>query len=694
MFPIYNESPFVRLIIPLLFGILLYIFFPTNHFFTSSLLCIFFIVCIVFFRLLKDYVQFKYAFIKGIFIHLFIISFAYSISVFQNINSSSYWYKKKLADKCYAIATLQSNIETKPKSYKATVEISNICTEKENVKTIGKAILYFEKNEQSHSLKMGDKIIFQNRCKDIKNTGNPGAFDYASYSKYKNIFQTAYLTSSQWKKLNIQENNWQIFFANINNHTRVTLKKYLPDSTTYGIAQALLIGYRGDIDNETYQSYINTGIVHIIAISGLHIGILYGITYWVLLLFPYFKKRKNIALILVLVLLWVFATIIGFPASVVRATLMFTLIGIGEMQHKKISIYNSLAASAFCMLCYNPMWIMDVGFQLSYLAVLSIVIFYKHIYSSIYVSNKYFAFIWKIISGSLAAQILTFPICIYYFHQFPLLFLLSNLLAIPFVSFALYAELLLVLVQSISPIAKVLGMFISHLIYYFSKIIFAISQLHFATITNIQISTIQMILLFLFISFFSYFIFQKKVKILLASLLFLLLFFVNSTINIFKIFHQQKIIIYNIPNTKSIEFVYHNSYCNHDSDLISANVNNEKYVLNPSHNYLGLKQKNAQLYYFISKSGIELFSFGNKKIMRIDHTNFHTKYPINIDILVLSKKCTIRSEWLTQNLKPACIILDSSIPFWQIDKIKHALSNLQIPLFIVAEMGAYISYVK
>ena len=188
------------------------------------------------------------------------------------------------------------------------------------------------------------------------------------------------------------------------------LRKYIPGEKEKGLAEALLIGYKNDLDKELVQSYSNTGVVHIIAISGLHLGIIY----WLLeLLFqPLLKKRKTKWLrpLLIISGLWTFSLLAGAQPSVLRSALMFSMIVIGESLGRKNTAFNSLACSALILLLINPYWLWDLGFQLSYAAVASILIFMRPVYNLLYFPNKLIDFIWKMNAVTLAAQILTISI--------------------------------------------------------------------------------------------------------------------------------------------------------------------------------------------------------------------------------------------------------------------------------------------
>jgi competence protein ComEC len=215
-----------------------------------------------------------------------------------------------------------------------------------------------------------------------------------------------------------------------------------------GLAEALLIGYKDDLDKTLVQSYSNTGVVHVIAISGLHLGLIYFLLTW---LFKPLKKQKFKWLrpIFILTGLWLFTLLAGAQPSVLRSAVMFTCIIFSDLFARKSSIFNGLALSALILLCINPFWLWDVGFQLSYSAVLSIVIFMKPVYNWIYFPNKIMDFLWKLTAVTIAAQIFTTPVSIYHFHQFPMYFILTNFVAVPLSSAIVIGEIILCVVSFI-----------------------------------------------------------------------------------------------------------------------------------------------------------------------------------------------------------------------------------------------------
>ena len=290
--------------------------------------------------------------------------------------------------------------------------------------------------------------MFSKPIQEIRNSGNPAAFDYKRYAPFNKITHQVYLTGNDYKKLpGICIPAWKKALFTTRDFVLNAVKSNIKGDKEQGLAEAMLIGYKEDLDKSLLQSYTNTGVVHVIAVSGMHLALLY----WLLnlLLQPLLKRKatKWLHPVLVLFILWAFSFVAGGAASIVRAAVMFTFITIGKQINRNASICNILAASAFCQLCHNPYWLWDVGFQLSYIAVLSIVIFYKPVYDLLFVKNKILNRVWQLAAVSIAAQVLTTPLSLYYFHQFPVYFLLGNLVVVPVSTVVLIGTLILVVVS-------------------------------------------------------------------------------------------------------------------------------------------------------------------------------------------------------------------------------------------------------
>lgn len=687
MNPTWKQSPFLRLLLPMILGIVSYVWIPKLLIYPACTLGLMSLVFIISFQFLKIGSRFKLKIISGILIHTFIISIGYLLPYITAIENKKNGYQLKKDNYEYALVRLNSALETKPKTYKAIVEIKQLIDHNNSIETQGEAIIYFQKNEKSKKLQEGDWILVKQKFLPIKNTNNPGSFNYANYCHLRNIYESAYVREHEFQSINKNTATSTSLFNCWNSNTRKILNQYITDSSAKGIAEALLIGYRKNVDDETWQSYSNTGIVHVIAISGMHMAMIYGSMIWLLFCIPFFKRKKIGAYVIAILTMWLFACLTGLPPSVTRSAIMFTFIGIGEIIDRKMSIYNNLAASAFCLLCYNPFWLLDVGFQLSYTAVLSILIFFEKCYQLKYFSNYILDKIWSLMAGTLSAQVLTLPIIIYYFHQFPLLFLVSNLIAIPMTGFILYAEIGLILFSWFTPLAKILGGVISKSILFLNFVVLKMSEFSFISWTAIQVNEWQVMLLFLCIIFLGVYIYYKKANALIASLIAMCVFLISTLIIRKEKLQQQKMIVYSLPKQSALGFVNGNQiYFTYHS----TSKGDDKFTFTPSKIFFQAKETSG---HFIQKEiteSIQLYRMSGKKIAIVNSLNISTIQPIEIDYLIIAKKCFATKEWINLHFKTNQIIVDNSIPSWKMNAFKENLRGISTPIHYISEQGAFV----
>ncbi len=268
----------------------------------------------------------------------------------------------------------------------------------------------------------------------------------------------------------------------------------------------------------------------VIAISGMHLALIYVLLQFMFRPLDRFRRLRVWKELLILIFLWLFSLLTGAGASVIRAVIMFSFISLGKIIHKKGSIENALAASAFFMLCNNPYLLWDIGFQLSYAAVLSLVVFMKPIEEMISIENPLLNGFWKMNAVTLSAQMLTLPLCIYHFHQMPLLFLPANLIAVPLSTIALYGLLLLMALSHFTFIGQQIGSIISRIIQLMNDGMAYFSQYRFAVADELNLDLIDIILMYALI-WFSYVFYQTaNKKYLFGGLICMLILGIMKTI--------------------------------------------------------------------------------------------------------------------------------------------------------------------
>jgi competence protein ComEC len=299
----------------------------------------------------------------------------------------------------------------------------------------GKIILNIAKDSVKTEVTTGQYLKTNELLYKNKEPTNPYQFDYGSYLDKKQLYAQLYTSSSEIQtSTTIKKDIW--FYTD---YLRLTIKKNLANKhfsqKELNIAIALLMGQKQEISPDVMQDYQYAGAIHILSVSGLHVGYLMLFLTFVLKPIPNTRKGTTFKLIILIFTLTVFAIIAGLSPSVLRSVVMFSFVAIGYQLRRTVNIYHTLIVSALLILLFQPYFIFDVGFQLSYLALFFIVWFQPVIVSLFKPKTKLIEYCWAILSVSIAAQIGTLPLSIFYFHQFPGLFFITNLAVAPLLTF-------------------------------------------------------------------------------------------------------------------------------------------------------------------------------------------------------------------------------------------------------------------
>jgi competence protein ComEC len=385
-----------------------------------------------------------------------------------------------------------------------------------------------------------------------------------------------------------------------------------------------------------------------------------------------------------------FALLAGAQASILRSAVMFTCIVLGQaLGRTNNSIYNTLAVSALLLLCINPFWLWDVGFQLSYAAVLSIVVFMRPIYNWLYFKNKAIDFLWKLNAVTLAAQILTVPLSIYHFHQFPNYFLITNFIAVPLSSLILLGEIFLCTVAFIPALANITGKVLTWLISIMNGWIEKINSISYSIWDSLHISLTQMVLLLVCIAGFSFWLLEKSKIGLKTGFISLLFFVVLRSIDFYKSSRQQKIVVYNVPQHKAIDFIDGRRYFFEGDPELSDDDFLRNFHLKPSR-ILHRISTAPDLNFLFRKDNMA--DFLGKKILMIDSSTQYKNYENRqeIDLVIVSKNPRLYFSQLASTFTIKQVVFDASCPAWKLTYWKKDCDSLHIPWYDVAEKGAFV----
>jgi len=684
-----SQIPSLRIFIAFAVGILLYKFYPFPLGFGISSLLVGLSGSLLF-RTFSFVRKQKYAWLNTASLLLLVVGLGFCISFFHNVTNKPSWYKNHILPNSSLRAEILTPLKETDRTYKVQANIKSVYNEGHKTKTRGEVILYFKKDSALLNISQGDEIILVNKLNKIIAKGNPGEFNFALFCQNKGIYDQAFLTNQEWQIVSSASKLNSNPFVSWHQSVKKIIAKYVIHSKERGIALALLTGYRDKIDRDIYANYTKTGLVHLLAISGLHMGIFYGSTVWLLGFIPFFRRRKKLLIVIALCIMWLFALITTFPPSVQRASIMFSFLGIGKLVSRKIPSVNFLFASAFLLLLVQPHLLFEVGFQLSYAAVLGILLFFPAVRKWYVPKYKVTSFFWDIVCLSLTAQIFTFPIALYYFHQLPLLFLGTNLVAIPAVTLIIYGEVLVVLFSWIEVMADFFGTVVCCIIHYLNLLIDYTATLPFVSLQDIKIDITQCTLLLITMLCLAVWLLAKKNSFALLTLTFFLLFLGVGIFRKHKNLSQEKIIIYNAKQSY-LEYITSNTYFTEDR-VSDEDLNKFKqYISGPSHLTLGVSRSSNANNAWHSEKNYDLLSFANQTVLRIKNLKrLKLSKPITVDYLILSDKWMKNPRQILDPISAKEIIIDGNIPMWKIESLKSQLQEVDLPIHYITTSGAKI----
>lgn len=645
--------------------------------FAATLCC----VLLLAFRYLPLSRQYFLAPLQGTLLFLLVMQTASYVAWRNDVRNDAHWFGNNTSTPLQLI--IDASVKQKPYGFSTTARVVAQYTTHGWQPASGEIQVYAR---PAASLHPGDRLICTDSLQRIRNSGNPGAFDIAAYMAGQNIYHQVWLTPARTRAgENVPLSLWQRILSACRMYCVHTFQRYIPSPREAGLAEALLIGYKDDLDKLLVQDYTQAGVVHIIAISGMHLLLLYEALLWLLQALPEKRWSKLVKASLMLAVLWGFALLTGGSASVLRATLMYTFITVERLAVQRYTNrYNLLAASAFLLLCYQPRFLLDVGFQLSYLAVLSLMLF-QHSIARLYVPTARVArFVWSMTTATLAAQVLTVPVSIYYFHQFPNLFLVANLVAIGLSELAMYACILLLAVGWVPLLAKGLGYVLYGLLYGMNAWVQWISRLPYAVSNGLYLGASEMVLLYVG---------------LLAMATWLLLQYRQAfrwgqaCVAVVALLHvgrmwtarrQRVLLVYNIRKHTAIDLVQGRQVSFVGDTEVLRGGGFQQYLL-PARLPLHIAREQ-------SLEPAQLVAFADRRllIVRGQLPDIWPAKKCKTDYILLSHDPQVDIRQLLQHFDTRLFIFDASCSPGKIRKWKNECEALTLRFFSVPEQGAFI----
>jgi len=492
---VWKTVPFLRLFLPLISGLLLEYYTP----FSANFLFLFFFLSLIVLTLynrLPVLIKFHAQWVCGIAVQVIFISLGSVIMhlhLDQPLAESTYYHN---SDKNYLIIRIMTEPVQKRSAYKCLARIECLIKNQTCFNQNEKVLIYFSNERFSRKVTGSSWIITDKILQPIENFKSLD-FDYKKYCRQRHIYSQLYLKENEYSIVPHTETKSAFtILDSLRKRILTVIKLRVPSTSENSLLEALMVGFTDDLDPVLLKSYADTGVIHIIAISGLHLALICQFLQFVLLPKGKNKSMRWVKLVVMIICLWSYSLLSGASPSVIRAAGMFSLTLFARNILRETTLYNVLAASAFLLLCFDPFWVFDTGFQLSYAAVLSLGLFSKPIRDLLLLKNKILRALWNATSVSMAAQILTTPISIYYFNRFPTYFLAANLFAVPLSSLILAGGIVLCACSPIHPMAQFTGWILGMLIRVLNGFINHLSGLPGAVIGNLRLSLIGVILFY------------------------------------------------------------------------------------------------------------------------------------------------------------------------------------------------------
>jgi competence protein ComEC len=496
---LWKKAPFLRLLLPLLIGILVETYFHPGIFILTAFF-LFSMLMLIFYSTFSIASKAGFEMISGLVVQMvFFYLGRIIVAEHRDVRIKDFRGNNNLKSD-FLIVQLISDPVQKNKTRKSTAQILWYYENQIYYTANERILVYWRNDMDGAALKSGDRIVIRNDLLPIENIKGLPDFDYKKYCQLRHIYSQVFLKKTNF--LAIDSENKHAFSRSLDLIRKkfLSIIKYrIPDKSAYGFMEALMVGFTDDLNPDLLKTYADSGVIHIIAISGLHLALIFHLLSQIFSPLPKNKSLQWIKLFLILTILWGYSLLSGASPSVIRSAMMFSFVLFSRNILREVSVFNTLSGSAFLLLCFDPSWIWDTGFQLSYAAVLSLCLFSSTINKLFLFKNKALIHAWDACSVSLAAQILTTPISIFYFHQFPCYFLLANLLAVPLSSLILIGGIVLCLFSFAAPIARLLGIILGMIIQFLNAIVSYISGLPGAVWKDLSITLYEMVILYIII---------------------------------------------------------------------------------------------------------------------------------------------------------------------------------------------------
>ncbi len=584
----------------------------------------------------------------------------------------------------------------------------------------GRLMLYLEKDSLVEGLRYGDRLVIRNRYNNVRPPGNPGAFNYQRYLARQNIFHSTYIRSGEWHITGENKGRHYMRLAlQLREVALAVFRENNLEGREFAVISALLLGFREYLDEDLRREFAGAGAMHILCVSGLHVGIIFMVLKNVFAFLLRLPGGRFLRTACIIMLIWLYAAITGFSPSVLRASVMFSFVAMGQSFRRPTNIYNTLAASAFVLVINNPFIITHIGFQLSYLAVISIVSLQPWLQGLIRVKKGIPEKTWSIITVSIAAQLATGPLALHYFHQFPNYFIVTNLIVIPLATVIIYLALITLLVSPLAIAGAWMGQILSAAVMVLHQSVRLIEGLPYSTASNVYVGFFETLMVFMCLFFLFYYLMKGKRWTFLTALGLLCGLVLSVSVRNIENRRQQYFVVYSINRGAAVDFITGKETILLACDNVNGNPRLMRFNVMANRLKRGVRQDSLSLaindndlfvkdQWFVRKddfirfNGMTMMILRDAKLSNIaDHAEMITGrvdekpqdslFPFPVDYMLITQNPRMDISSVLEYVRPRKVIIDASNSAWNVRRMEEACMQAGVDFHNVRTGGAYVS---
>lgn len=565
------------------------------------------------------------------------------------------------------------------------------------------AILYFQRDSLSSRLQMGEELWVRSRISPPVSARNFDEFDYARYLIRKGISGTGFVASGHWQFSECRKEKEGIatvlyrLAASYRTQIENLYRRLGIEGDELAVLSALTLGDKTDLSESVRESYSVAGVSHVLALSGLHVGLLYALAFFLLrpLLLGGQSGRFLRSLLLIL-LLWLFAFFTGLSPSVVRSAAMFSIWALADLCGRQSFSLNTLALTAWLMLLVRPVWLFDVGFQLSFAAVLSILLFQPFLYRLCPVRHRAGTYLWGLVSVSVAAQLGTAPLVLFYFSRFSTHFLLTNLLVVPLVTLILYAAVVLLLLTPMSGLQAVAAVGLEKMLRMLNLLVRWVEQLPYASVDGIWLYPLEVAGCYLVLGAFFCYLCHRRYARLVTALVLLAAWGAVHSFAVWTDRPRTSIVFYNVRGCPAVHCIESSGHsCIQYADSLSnrqrlrqtaANYWHHCHLYPPAE---GSRDSVGQ--HFFRRQ--QLICWHGQRVCMVTDNRWKQQRTddgavCRVDYLYICKGYTGQLAALTRLFLPGCVILDSSLSDYRRNRLKEECQQNHLHFISLSDEGS------